>query len=179
MMSLLLKLPNEVADQIYGCLVGYQFVELMQNMSDDFSPSSYIIRRPQSIGRRQFNAATYEAVKVPYLNSSDIAATQIQEVVYDETTTESPIWELAPEEKLNGYGMRPIPVIFEKLHISILQTCRQIYDRASTILFATNVFSIEDFGGLSWFLNIIPRTRISCIQHLHVKMIRLSQSALS
>ena len=51
-----------------------------------------------------------------------------------------------------------------RLHLGLLQTCKQLYEEASTVLWTTNTFSFEDWECFRAFIsprNVPPRTQLS------------------
>ena len=163
-MPSLLDLPRELTDQIYGYLLGYQFVEIRHDMSDRWG-YNYLIRRPLSVARRLSTAEKYEAVQIPQPGQIELP---VAEAPYDNTKISSPIWELYPD---NQFQDRPRPRAMEhaELHVNILKVCKRTNKGATEILWGTNVFYLGSIHMLDTTLNDLGHQAFSQIRHIHVE----------
>lgn len=70
-------------------------------------------------------------------------------------------WTGRPKESDCGYAEKTGIIPF-------LQTCRQVYNEGSNILYASGTFDISDLGTLMFFVQGVPPQRIRTIRNLRV-----------
>ena len=177
-----LRLPFELRLRIYHYLLGDEFVHLRYQK---YSTEKYF----KIINRFQHNLCQYplsetdiyERLKAGNLPDPSIrprirgggakSFEEVQQYMLERRGLSFPLrHDMCKTTLIDGKvddKVLPQPCVDARKHrlqLGILQTCRQLYEEASTVLWTTNTFSFEDWSCFKAFINprkVPPRTQLS------------------
>ena len=163
--SPLLKLPGEIREKIFSFVVGHQFIHLLYR-EKRFSHTVCTATASEDEVYEQF-------ARIP---SNDFA--EYHSTRFGERHLHCTFWKLKKSAVL-FYGKQYDPLCLSglmtaeeprkpMLDLSILGSCRQIYEEANMLLWTSNTFSFADSKTLKIFADGLHSTQIKKLARMHI-----------
>jgi len=159
--SLLLRLPQEIKDQIYRYIIGNKFLHMSEHDED---PELYFSECNQDSGKPpQFKN------EICYAKLSEAEAQDYFEKNHRRTSemsrTELEWYQEHVEDR--HLDCRVEGDVHSSEDVALLLSCRQIFSEAHRIPYTTNVFSFDEPFSAHQFLTDLSRRNAADIRNLH------------
>jgi len=173
-----LSLPSEVREKILLHLIGDNLIHVKHLNYDDLA-------KAKGISWDNLFKADPKIAKEGAFRHAICVAAQSEQDVYDETVSgnamvpedESPDYFVASCMRLHegcsmseGGSKRLLPEEYEALTLDlrVLGACRQLYEEANHLLWATNTFSFDDANSLNRFLGSLNPAQKRNMSGMHI-----------